>query len=115
MKNKLFSKNKGKNIDYNIVIPLIILLVPILSASSYYLISNLINDKKENDEFKDLEQMIIVENANDKNEEIREEKSETTNYTNLDLNSLKMENNDLKGWIKIEDSIYQFYLKGDKE
>ena len=98
------NKNKGKKIDYNIVIPLIILLVSILSASSYYLISNLINDKKENDEFKNLEQMIIVENANDKNEEIREEKSETTNYTNLDLNSLKMENNDLKGWIKIEDS-----------
>ena len=104
MKNKFRRKIKGINIDKNIIIPLIILLVSILSASSYYLISNLINNKKENDEFKDLEQMIIVENTNDKNEEIKEENAETTNYTNLDLNSLKMQNNDLKGWIKIEDT-----------
>ena len=53
------TKIKGKKIDNTIILPLIILLVFILSASSYYLISNLLKDKKENDEFKDLEQIVI--------------------------------------------------------
>lgn len=95
------NKNRGKKIDYNIVLPVIILLVSILCASSYYLISNLVKDKKENDEFKNLEQMIIENNTNE-NEEIKEEKSNTANYSNLDLKSLKSQNNDLKGWIKID-------------
>lgn len=101
MKNKI--KIKGKRIGNNIILPLIILLVFILCASSYYLISNLLKDKKENDEFKDLEQ-IIIQNQNDENENLKEEKSDTTNYTNLDLNSLKIENKDLIGWIKIDNS-----------
>ena len=103
MKNKLISKNKGKSIDYNIVIPLIILLVSIFSASSYYLISNLVRDKKENDEFKNLEQFIVENNSNE-NDEIRKENSNTSNYTNIDLKSLKSQNNDLKGWIKIDNT-----------
>ena len=65
MKNKFIKKIRGKNIDYNIVLPLIILLVFILCASSYYLISNLVRDKKENDEFKNLEQIIVENNSNE--------------------------------------------------
>ena len=97
------TKIKGKKIDNTIILPLIILLVFILSASSYYLISNLLKDKKENDEFKDLEQIVIKNEANE-NDKIKDENSDTTNYTNLDLNSLKIENKDLVGWIKIDNS-----------
>ncbi len=97
------TKIKGKKIDNTIILPLIILLVFILSASSYYLISILLKDKKENDEFKDLEQIVIKKETNE-NDKIKDEKSNTTNYTNLDLNSLKIENKDLIGWIKIDNS-----------
>ena len=103
MKNKFIRKIRGKNIDYNIVLPLIILLVFILCASSYYLISNLVKDKKENDEFKNLEQ-IIVENKTNEDSQNKEEKSNTTNYSNVDLNSLKNQNRDLIGWIRIDNT-----------
>ena len=103
MKNKFIKKIRGKNIDYNIVLPLIILLVFILCACIYYLISNLVKDKKENDEFKNLEQ-IIVENKTNEDSQNKEEKSNTTNYSNVDLNSLKNQNRDLIGWIKIDDT-----------
>ena len=103
MKNKFIKKIRGKNIDYNIVLPLIILLVFILCASSYYLISNLVKDKKENDEFKNLEQ-IIVENKTNEDSQNKEEKSNATNYSNVDLNSLKNQNRDLIGWIKIDNT-----------
>ena len=96
MKNKIFR-------DKTIIIPAIILLVFLIGASSYYLFSNLFKDKKENDEFKNLEQMIIENNSN-KDYQIQEENSNTTNYSSIDLNSLKMENNDLIGWIKIDDT-----------
>ena len=103
MKNKFWKKIRGRNIDFNIVLPLIIFLIFILCASGYYLISTLVNDKKENDEFISLEQMI-VENKVDENEKIQEENSNITNYSNIDLISLKMENKDLIGWIKIDNS-----------
>ena len=103
MKNKISNKIRGKNIDYNIILPLIIFLVFVLCASSYYLISTLLRDKKENDEFKDLEQ-IIVEKETNKDRKNKKEKSNTTNYSNIDLISLKMENKDLIGWIKIDNS-----------
>ena len=103
MKNKFWKKIRGRNIDFNIVLPLIIFLIFVLCASGYYLISTLIKDKKENDEFISLEQMI-VENKVDENEKIQEENSNITNYSNIDLISLKMENKDLIGWIKIDNS-----------
>lgn len=103
MKNKFWKKIRGRNIDFNIVLPLIIFLIFILCASGYYLISTLVKDKKENDEFISLEQMI-VENKVDENEKIQEENSNITNYSNIDLNTLKIQNNDLIGWIKIDNS-----------
>ena len=103
MKNKFSRKIRGRVIDKNIILPLIIFLVFILCASSYYLISTLVKDKKENDEFKDLEQMII-ENKTDENEKIEEGISDATNYSNIDLNTLKIQNKDLIGWIKIDNS-----------
>lgn len=101
--NKTKSKIKVKKLDNNIILPLIILLVFILCASSYYLISTLVKDKKENDEFKDLEQ-VIIENEKDENDEIRENNSNIANYSSLDLNTLKTQNNDLIGWIKIDNT-----------
>ena len=103
MKNKYIKKIRGRSIDYNIVLPLIILLVFILCASSYYLFSTLFKDKKENDEFKDLEQMIIENDINE-NEKNQRENSDAINYSNIDLNTLKIQNKDLIGWIKIDNS-----------
>ena len=107
--------------DKDILISLTILLVTILVASSYYVISNLMKEKKENDMFKDLGQEIITDNLSnnvennlqDKTDENTEnnsneigqnssQKSKTTNYSIADLKSLKIKNSDLVGWIKVD-------------
>lgn len=107
--------------DKDILISLTILLVTILVASSYYVINNLIKEKRENDMFKDLGQEIITDNVSnnvennlqDKNDENIQnnsniinqnsiQKSKTTNYSIADLKSLKIKNNDLVGWIKVD-------------
>ena len=49
--------------DKCILIGIVILLVAILVASSYYLINNWLKQKKENDMFKNLEQEIITDNV----------------------------------------------------
>lgn len=123
--------------DKDILIPLIILLVTILVASSYYVIINLIKEKKENDMFKDLGQEIVTDNVSnnvednlqDKTDENKEnnsneidqnlnQKSKIVNYSSIDLKSLKIKNNDLVGWIKVDGTYInypvmqngQFYL-----
>lgn len=106
--------------DKDILIPLIILLVTILVASSYYVINNLMKEKKENDMFKNLEQEIIdnvsnnvednlqnktdkkAENNSNKIDQISTQKSKTTNYSIADLKSLKIKNSDIVGWIKVD-------------
>ena len=107
--------------DKDILISLTILLVTILVASSYYVISNLMKEKNENDMFKDLNKEIITDNMsnniednlqdrtdeNKKNssneiEQNLNQKSKTTNYSLIDLKSLKIKNSDLVGWIKVD-------------
>lgn len=95
--------------DKDILISLTILLVTILVASSYYLISNFLKEKKQNDMFKDLEQVVttddIQNNVLDETNDIdqnQEENLQTTTYSSIDLNSLKIQNSDLVGWIKVD-------------
>lgn len=110
--------------DNSIKIIMIILLVAIICASSYYLFSNLFNQNKENDEFKELENIIkvtdennVVEEQNLTNEEEKEDSNVT--YYSIDLSSLKSKNNDLVGWIKVDGTNInypvmqngQYYLK----
>ena len=105
MKNRIF-------IDKHVVIPIIILLVFIVGASSYYLISNLVKDKKENDDFKYLENIAMITNddkeeKNDltnENEQKENKNNNTSNYSYMNLKALKIKNNDLIGWIKIDNS-----------
>ena len=47
---------------------------------------------------------MIIENKTDENEKIEEGISDATNYSNIDLNTLKIQNKDLIGWIKIDNS-----------
>ena len=105
MKNRIFR-------DKHVVIPIIILLVFIVGASSYYLISNLVKDKKENDDFKYLENIAMITNddkeeKNDltnENEQKENKNNNTSNYSYMNLKALKIQNNDLIGWIKIDNS-----------
>lgn len=102
-------------------IGVIIVLVTFLVASIIYTINHFAKANKEREEFKRLEDIVTInnnnnegdtlsssdedsqsENKNDKNENIDNENSKTTNYSSIDLSSLKIKNNDIVGWIKID-------------
>ena len=107
--------------DKNILFSLLILLVTIIVASSYYIISNLMKEKNENNMFKNLEQEIITDdvsshienntqnnldnntqNSSNKIDQNLNQKLKATNYSSIDLKSLKIKNNDIVGWIKVD-------------
>ena len=102
---------------------LIILLVTIFCASSYYLFSNLREQKKEQKEFEELENIIevkeetTIEDITIENEE--ENERNNVIYYSVDLSSLKSKNDDLVAWVKIDGTNInypvmqngQYYLK----
>ncbi len=112
-----FYKNK------KVRIVLIILLVTIFCASSYYLFSNLREQKKEQKEFEELENIIevkeetTIEDITIENEE--ENERNNVIYYSIDLSSLKSKNDDLVAWVKIDGTNInypvmqngQYYLK----
>ena len=71
-----------------------ILLVAIIVASSYYILSNLLQEKKQQDDFEDIKEIVI--DTSEENQEEAEDK--------IDLYNLYLMNNDVVGWIKLEDS-----------
>lgn len=115
---------------------MIILLVTFLVASIYYVVSYFIKSRQEKAVFNNLEKIATAEenqndnkNVDDDNSTDNDETNEndyienfnnnTTNYSTLDLNNLKNQNDDLIGWIKIDGTNInypvmqngQFYLK----
>lgn len=72
----------------------LILLVAIIVASSYYILSNLLQEKKQQDEFEDIKEIVI--DTSEENQEEAEEK--------IDLYNLYLMNNDVVGWIKLDNS-----------
>ena len=102
-------------------IGVIIMLVTFLVASIIYTVNHFVKAHREDKEFKRLEEIVTIddnnnegdalsnfdeesqiENQTNENENIGTQNSKTTNYSNMDLSSLKIENNDLVGWIKID-------------
>ncbi len=102
-------------------IGVIIMLVTFLVASIIYTINHFAKANKEKEEFKRLEEIVTIDNDNNEgdalsnfdedsqienqtneNENIDNKNSKITNYSNIDLSSLKIKNNDLVGWIKID-------------
>ena len=71
-----------------------ILLVAIIVASSYYILSNLLQEKKQQDDFEDIKEIVI--DTSEENQEEAEDK--------IDLYNLYSMNNDVVGWIKLDNS-----------
>lgn len=103
---------------------LLIVLVTIMATSIIYLINYYMKTNKDNEIFKELEQVGTnnklkntnfennlelsnnVENNQINNSSSNRQNStkysRTTNYSNIDLKSLKIKNGDTEGWIKID-------------
>ena len=68
-----------------------ILLVAIMVASSIYILSNLLQEKEQQEDFEEIQE-IVEDNTQE----------ESIPENNIDLYNLYLINNDVVGWIKIE-------------
>ena len=89
------------NKKYKIIL---ILLIVILAISSYFIIKEFVENKKETDIYKNLQEVVIEDSSNsnedDKNSNEEVDKENINSYYNLE-NIAKI-NSDVVGWIKIE-------------
>lgn len=85
-----------------------ILLIGVILISSYFIIKQLKEEKKQDNEFEELEQIVkdsiqVVEDS--KTELINtEDIKETKNESYINLQELYKKNNDVVGWIKINET-----------
>lgn len=83
-----------------------ILLIGIILISSYFIIKQLKEEKKQDNEFIELEEIIKDDVIVNENTQIKVADDETNNVrqesTSINLQELYKKNNDLVGWIKID-------------
>lgn len=87
---------------------ILILLIVILAISSYFFIKEIADNKKENDLYEELKEIVQEEQkSTDENQFTDNLKNETSNLSsksvkNYDLQSILKINSDIIGWIKID-------------
>ena len=91
------------NKKYKIIL---ILLIGILTISSYFIIKEFAENKKEAEVYKDLQQIVIENNTDsDTTNVVTEiEKSEGESSNKYNLENIAKINSDVVGWIKIENT-----------
>lgn len=75
----------------------ILLLIVLIAISSYFIYKNLKEDKEQENLFEELENQILVD-----------ENSSEDNLLSVDLKSLYDENNDIVGWISIDETEFSY-------
>ena len=82
------------------------LLIVILAISSFFIIKEFVENKKETEIYEDLQEIVIEENPdlNTTTEDIKKEKSEEESSNKYNLENIAKINSDVIGWIKIENS-----------
>lgn len=104
-----------------------ILLIGVILISSYFIIKQIIIEKKQDNEFVELEK-IIEKNTNEVDKmqtKVSNENKESLQNVNINLQELYQKNNDIVGWIKInrtninypvmQNSDYYLYKNFNKE
>lgn len=79
---------------------ILMLLIVILTVSSYFFIKEIAENKKENDIYDDLQEIVQSQETEDKANE--SSMKEQTNENNYNLENIAKINSDVIGWIKID-------------
>ena len=89
------------NKKYKIIL---ILLIVILAISSYFIIKEFAENKKETDIYKNLQEVVIEDssNSNEDDKNSNEEVDKENINSNYNLENIAKINSDVVGWIKIE-------------
>lgn len=82
-------------------IVVLMLLMVILSVSSYFIYKEFAENKKENDIYEELQEIVEITDNSTKNYNKEENIKKESNYN---LESIKKINNDVIGWLKIDDT-----------
>ncbi|MCI8587797.1 MAG: class B sortase, partial [Clostridia bacterium] len=85
------------NKKYKIIL---MLLIVILTISSYFFIKEIAENKKENDIYDDLQELVQNQEIDDKTD--NSSIQENTNENNYNLENIVKINSDVIGWIKID-------------
>lgn len=85
---------------------ILLLLIVILAISSFFIIKEFVENKKETEIYEDLQEIVIKENPdlNTTTEDIKKEKSKEESSNKYNLENIAKINSDVIGWIKIENS-----------
>lgn len=91
------------NKKYKIIL---ILLIGILTISSYFIIKKFAENKKEVEVYKDLQQIVIENNidSDKENTVVEAEKSKGESSNKYNLENIAKINSDVIGWIKIDET-----------
>ena len=89
------------NKKYKIIL---LLLIVTLAISSYFIIKEFAENKKEIDIYKDLQEVVIEElsNSNEDDKNSNKENNEENINSKYNLENIAKINSDIIGWIKIE-------------
>lgn len=79
---------------------ILMLLIVILIISSYFFIKEIAENKKENDIYDDLQEIVQSQETDDKANELL--LKEQTNENNYNLKNIAKINSDVIGWIKVD-------------
>ena len=89
-----------------IKISVVILLIGIMLISSYFIYKNMQEDKKQEEIFEELENIVTTNETNEKKEQQED---------NVNLNKLYKINNDIVGWLKIENTNINYPVMQTKD
>ena len=78
---------------------ILLLLIVIFAISSFFHIKEILENKKQNDIYDNLQEIVT---KNDKNDDITEDNGKNTPDDNYNLKNIKNINSDVVGWIKID-------------
>ena len=90
------------NKKYKIVL---VLLIVIVAISSYFIIKEFAENKKETDIYEDLQEIVVEQNDEDTNINENKQKSNIKDSrNNYNLENIAKINSDVIGWIKIDNT-----------
>ena len=89
-----------------IKISVVILLIGIMLISSYFIYKNMQEDKEQEEIFEELENIVTTNETNEEKEQQED---------NVNLNKLYKINNDIVGWLKIENTNINYPVMQTKD
>ena len=89
-----------------IKISIVILLIGIMLISSYFIYKNMQEDKEQEEIFEELENIVTTNETNEEKEQQED---------NVNLNKLYKINNDIVGWLKIENTNINYPVMQTKD